>query len=341
MIVLLRPDASPSDREHVLAALRGLGYPVTEAERAGRTVLEAPSGADAGRCRIECLAGVERIFTGEPPAHLVTRELQPRNTVVRVGAAEFGGSETVPMGGPCAVESREALLDTARAVAAAGAKVLRGGAFKPRTSPYAFQGLGREGLELLAEARAETGLPVVTEVLDTRDVELVAEYADMLQVGSRNMHNFALLQEVGRARKPVLLKRGMSATIDEFLTAAEYVLAGGNDQVVPFERASRNTLDLTAVPLLAERTHLPVVVDPSHASGRRSLVLPLARAAAAAGAHGVLVDVHVRPHEALCDGWQALLPEEFAQLVRSLRAIDEALAGCDEDVPEPRSEALS
>jgi 3-deoxy-7-phosphoheptulonate synthase len=234
--------------------------------------------------------------------------------------------------GPCAVESREVLLEIARAVRAAGAQVLRGGAFKPRTSPWAFRGLGREGLEMLADARAETGLPVVTEVMDTREVEAVERYADVLQIGSRNMHDFALLAEVGRCRKPVLLKRGMCATIDEMLTSAEYVLAGGNPDVIlcergirTFEHATRNTLDLSAVPVLRERTHLPVVVDPSHASGKRSLVLPLARAAAAAGADGIMVEVHVRPGEARCDANQAIVPAELSEMMRDIAAIDRAL----------------
>lgn len=340
MIVLCRPDLTDAQRDRIAAAVRALGHePFVRAE-GDRTVFEAPAAADAARCEIERLAGVERVFAGEPGAHLVTWDARIEPTRVTVGGAEFGGPGTVVIAGPCAVEGREVVVEIARAARAAGAQMLRGGAFKPRTSPYAFRGLGREGLEHLAAARAETGLPVVTEVLDTRDVELVERYADMLQVGSRNMHNFALLQEVGRAGKPVLLKRGMSATIEELLLSAEYVLAGGNAQVVlcergirTFEHASRNTLDLTAVPLLRERTHLPVIVDPSHASGRRSLVPALARAAAAAGAHGVMVEVHVRPEEARCDARQAILPAELAALVRDVAAIDRALGRAGE--PEP------
>ena len=332
MIVLCRPDLTDAQRERLLAAVRSLGVEPFSRMEGDRAVFEVPAAADAARCDIERLAGVERVFVGEPGAHLATWDARNVATRVRVGDVEFGGPQTLVIAGPCAVESLDVLLEIARAVKAAGAHVLRGGAFKPRTSPYDFRGLGREGLEHLAAARAETGLPIVTEVLDTRDVELVERYADVLQVGSRNMHNFALLQEVGRAGKPVLLKRGMSATIDEMLTSAEYVLSGGNAQVIlcergirTFETSTRNTLDLSAVPLLHERTHLPVVVDPSHASGRRSLVPALARAAAAVGADGVMMEVHVRPAEARCDAKQAILPAELAAIVRDVAGIDRAL----------------
>ncbi len=332
MIILCRDDLSPDQRERLRSAVDGLGFRWYERDEGGRAVFETAPEADAMRGDIENLAGVERVFAGEPGAHLVTRDHHGSSTEVRIGDVVFGAGETVVIAGPCAVEGLDVVLEIATAVRAAGARVLRGGAYKPRTSPYDFRGLGQEGLEILAAAREETGLPIVTEVMDTRDVETVAEYADALQVGSRNMHNFALLAEVGRARKPVLLKRGMSATLDEMLTSAEYVLAGGNEQVIlcergirTFETASRNTLDLTAVPLLEERTHLPVVVDPSHACGRRTLVPALARAAAAAGADGVMMEVHVRPGEARCDSKQAIVPEELAQIVRDVAAIDRAL----------------
>ncbi len=333
MIILCRTDLTPAQRERILAEIEGLGFEAFVRTVGERTVIEGPPASSAARCEVERLAGVERVFVNEPGAHLVTHDHRSEPTLVRVGDAVFGGPGTLVIAGPCAVESLEVMLDVARAVRDAGACVLRGGAFKPRTSPYNFAGLGREGLEILAEARAETGLPVVTEVMDTRDVELVSEYADMLQIGSRSMHNFPLLTEVGRTRKPVLLKRGMNATIDELLTSAEYVLAGGNEQVVlcergirTFERSTRNTLDLSAVPILAERTHLPVVVDPSHASGRRQIVPSLARAAAAVGAAGVIVEVHTDPSRARSDGPQAILPDELTQLVRDIRAIDAALA---------------
>jgi 3-deoxy-7-phosphoheptulonate synthase len=332
MIVLCRTDATPAQRDRILAVVREMGVEPHAREQDGRFVVEASSAADAARCEIERLAGVERVFAGEQGAYLATTDHRPARTKVRVGGAVFGGPDTVVVAGPCAIEGLDVLLEIARAVKAAGARVLRGGAFKPRTSPYAFRGLGEEGLKFLAAAREETGLPVVTEVLDTRDVPLVERHADMLQIGSRSMHNFALLAEVGRTRKPVLLKRGMSATIDEVLTSAEYVLSGGNDQVVlcergirTFEHGYRHTLDVTAVPALHARSHLPVCVDPSHASGRRAFIAPLARAAVAAGADAVMIDVHVRPEEARCDGKQALLPEEFAAVVRDVDALDEVL----------------
>jgi 3-deoxy-7-phosphoheptulonate synthase len=329
MIVLCRPDLTDTQRERLLAAVRALGVEPFVRQEGERLVVETPPAADASRCEVERLAGVERVFVGEPAAHLVTWDARLEPTRVRVGDREFGGAETLVIAGPCAVEGREVLVEIARACKAAGAHLLRGGAFKPRTSPYFFRGLGREALEHLAAAREETGLPVVTEVLDTRDVEVVERFADVLQVGSRNMHNFALLQEVGRTRKPVLLKRGMSATVDELLTSAEYVLSGGNPDVIlcergirTFEHGTRNTLDLTAVPFLRERTHLPVAVDPSHATGRRSLVPALTRAAAAVGADAVMVEVHVRPQEARCDAKQAILPAELAAIVRDVAAID-------------------
>jgi 3-deoxy-7-phosphoheptulonate synthase len=332
MIVLCRTDLTPAQRDRVVALLATHGFECFERSEGERTVIEAPPAADACRCEVETLPGVERVFAGEPGAHLATRDHRAEPTRVAVGDVVFGGGETVIIGGPCAVESADVVLEIARAVRSAGGVMLRGGAYKPRTSPYYFRGLGEDGLRILADARAETGLPVVTEVMDTRDVELVERYADMFQIGSRNMHNFALLAEVGQAGKPVLLKRGMCATLDELLTSAEYVLAGGNEQVVlcergirTFEHASRNTLDLTAVPLLRERTHLPVVVDPSHASGKRSLVPALGRAAAAAGADGIIVEVHVRPEEARCDAKQAIVPAEFERLVDEIRAIDSVL----------------
>jgi 3-deoxy-7-phosphoheptulonate synthase len=253
--------------------------------------------------------------------------------VLEIAGRRIGGESFAIIAGPCAVESREQLLETAAIVQHAGATLLRGGAYKPRTSPYAFQGLGREGLRLLAEAKQRTGLPVVTEVLDARDIEHVLEVADVLQIGSRNMHNYPLLAEVGRSHRPVLLKRGLSSTLDELLQAAEYVLREGNEAVIlcergirTFETAYRFTLDLAAVPALKERTPLPVIVDPSHAAGRRELVTPLSLAAAAVGADGLLVEVHPRPQEAICDGPQSLVGADFAGYVRNVQAAA-ALAG--------------
>jgi 3-deoxy-7-phosphoheptulonate synthase len=259
---------------------------------------------------------------------LVARGLTPDSTVIEVRGRRIGDGFFGLVAGPCTVETREQTLETARAVAAAGATVLRGGAFKPRTSPYAFQGLGAKGLEILAEARDETGLPIVTELLDPRDVEQVVEVADVIQIGARNMHNFNLLAEVGRVPKPVLLKRAPSATVEELLMAAEYVVKEGNSRVIlcergikTFETAMRFTLDIGAVPVLKQETHLPVIVDPSHAAGRRDLVLPLARAAVAAGADGIIVEVHPAPEEALCDGPQQIPAAEFEDFASEIRAL--------------------
>jgi 3-deoxy-7-phosphoheptulonate synthase len=264
----------------------------------------------------------------KPSQPLVSRLSRANDTVVRVGQVEFGGPGFVVIAGPCSVESRDQVLATACAVKKAGAKMLRGGAYKPRTSPYGFQGLGGSGLELLAQARLVTGLPVVTEVMDTEDIALVERHADVIQVGARNAQNYSLLRKLGRIQKPVLLKRGLMTTVDEFLNCAEYILAGGNQRVIlcergirTFETATRNTLDLSAVCVLKERTHLPVIVDPSHAVGHRRFVQPLARAALAVGADGLMVEVHCAPDQALCDGDQSLTPEGFAGLMAELEAL--------------------
>ncbi len=262
----------------------------------------------------------------------VNRKSKPDATIVNVGGIQVGSSEIVIIAGPCAVENHEQLIETARIVKKAGAVILRGGAFKPRSSPYNFQGLGEEGVKMLREAGRETGLPIVTEVMDTRMVKFVAEYADMLQIGSRNMQNYPLLKEVGMLRKPVLLKRGMMATIEEYLLAAEYILNQGNEQVVlcergirTFETTTRNTLDLSAVPMLKHLTHLPVIVDPSHGTGHRWMVPPMAKAAVAAGADGLIMEVHYKPEEALCDGHQSLSPDEFTRLMADLKKVGHAV----------------
>lgn len=263
---------------------------------------------------------------------LVGRKAKPDTTIVKIGNVKLGGSEVVIIAGPCAVENQEQLSETARSVKKSGALILRGGAFKPRSSPYSFQGLGEEGLKMLKWISSETNLPVVTEVMDTRQVEKVALYADMLQVGSRNMQNFPLLKEVGQQKKPVLLKRGMMATIEEFLYAAEYILSHGNENVVlcergirTFETSTRNTLDLSAVPMLKHLTHLPVIVDPSHGTGLRWMVPSMAKAAVAAGADGLIMEVHYKPEEALCDGHQSLSLDEFSGLMADLKKIGEAV----------------
>jgi 3-deoxy-7-phosphoheptulonate synthase len=280
------------------------------------------------------MPGVESVMPVMKPYKLAAREFVVAPTLVSAGdaaGATFGGAQLCVIAGPCSVEGREMMHETARGVRAAGATMLRGGAFKPRTSPYSFQGLGEAGLKLLAEARAETGLPIVTEVLDTRHVELVAKYADVLQIGARNMQNFELLREVGRIRRPVLLKRGLSATLTELLMAAEYILAQGNRDVVlcergirTFETATRNTLDIGGIAVLKRETHLPVIADPSHAAGRADLIAPLAFAAIAAGADGLLIEVHPRPEDALCDGNQSLSIDAFAELMRMLAAFAQA-----------------
>ncbi len=266
------------------------------------------------------------------PALLVDRDGDRENTIIHVEGISIGDGDVVIMAGPCAVENHDQLLDTARQVAGAGASFLRGGAFKPRTSPYSFQGLGEEALQYLREAKAETGLPIVTEVMDTRDMEMVCEYTDIVQIGSRNMHNFPLLKEAGLCGKPVLFKRGLMATVDEYLLAAEYILKEGNDQVIlcergirTFETSTRNTLDLSAVPVLKRNTHLPVIVDPSHGTGHRWLVPIMSKAALAVGADGLIVEVHHNPEEALSDGIQSLYPEEFEQMVKDLQSLAQAL----------------
>ncbi|MFH1140774.1 MAG: 3-deoxy-7-phosphoheptulonate synthase [Chloroflexota bacterium] len=277
---------------------------------------------------LEVLSGVREVVRISRPYKLTGREFQPSNTVIRVGGVTIGGGELVVLAGPCAVESEEQLMSTARAVKAAGAQILRGGAFKPRTSPYSFRGLGEEGLKLLEEARNETGMPVITEVMDTRDVELVSRYADILQIGARNMQNFALLEEVGRAGKPVMLKRGFSATYEDWLLAGEYVMATGNRQLMlcergirTFEHFTRNTLDLAAIPVIKRLSHLPVVADPSHGTGKWYLVTPLAMAAVAVGADALMVEVHPNPDTALSDGAQSLTFQNFEKLMRQVKAI--------------------
>jgi 3-deoxy-7-phosphoheptulonate synthase len=310
----LRPEVSVGEDRSVIGVIGGNAYAYREA--------------------FAHLPGIQEIVQITKPFKLASRELQPRDTIVDVGGVPVGGDDVVMMAGPCSVEDRGMLLETARFVAGEGARILRGGAFKPRTSPYSFQGLGEAGLRLLAEARDETGLRVVSEVVAPGDVELVASYVDMLQVGTRNMQNYALLQEVGRSGKPVLLKRGMSSTVEEWLLAAEYILSQGNRGVVlcergirTFENSTRFTLDLNSVPLVRELSHLPVVVDPSQGTGRWSLVRPMSLAAVAAGARGLLVEVHPRPDQALSDGGQSLDFEAFTRLMRELRRLLEATAG--------------
>jgi 3-deoxy-7-phosphoheptulonate synthase len=328
MLIVMKNNATSDQVAAVAAVIRSMGYtpqPVPGVQRTTICVLGNTGRVDSSQ--IEVMPGVWEVIHVTKPFKLVSREGKER-TVVRVGGAAFGGEEFPVIAGPCAVEDRARFLEVACAVKEAGASVLRGGAYKPRTSPYAFQGLGEEGLRILAEAREKTGLPVCTEVMDTDTVELVSEYSDIVQIGARNMHNFSLLRRVGRQPKPVLLKRGLSATINELLMAAEYIVSEGNWNVIlcergirTFEEQTRNTLDLSAIPIIHDLSHLPIIVDPSHASGRWDSVIPLARAAVAVGADGLIVEVHQNPAMALSDGPQSLKPEKFAGLMRDIRTI--------------------
>lgn len=329
MIIVMQPGATCEEEQRVISHLEREGFKVHLSRGIERTIIGVIG--DKTRFKAEtvtALAGVEKVVPILQPYKLASRDFHPEDTVVETGNRTIGGAAVQIIAGPCAVESRDQLLEAADAVRAAGATMLRGGAYKPRSSPYSFQGLAAKGLEILAEARERTGLPVVTEVMDQNLVEDVAAVADVLQIGSRNMQNFALLQAVGQTNKPVLLKRGLAATIEEWLLAAEYILNAGNSRVIlcergirTFETYTRNTLDLSAVPAVKHLSHLPVIVDPSHGTGRRFMVAPMARAALAAGADGIMVEVHPRPQEALSDGSQSLDPEQFAALVREIRPI--------------------
>jgi 3-deoxy-7-phosphoheptulonate synthase len=335
MIIIMRPDASDEQINHVVEKLKQHGFGVHLSQGVERTVIGAIGDKSVIELEtIQMLPGVSEIVPIRKPYKLVSREFKKEDTVVKISKTlSIGaGQKTLVIAGPCSVEGKEEIIEAAEIVKKAGAKALRGGAYKPRTSPYSFQGLGEEGLKYLAEARRKTGLPVVTEVMDTRDVELVAKYADMLQVGARNMQNFNLLKEIGSAKKPVLLKRGAGATIKELLMSAEYIISEGNKDVVlcergikTFENLTRNTLDLNAVPVIKKLTHLPVVVDPSHGTGEWDLVPAMAKAAVAAGADGLLIEVHPRPDEALSDGTQSLKPDTFEELMKELGLIAKAI----------------
>jgi len=333
VLIVMDRNATGQDVDRVVAAAERLGLKAHPIPGAQRTAIGLTGNKGAiGPAAFENLPGVFEVIRVSHPYKLVSREFHPEDTIVSIGGVPVGGTALVVMAGPCAVESRDQILAVAREVQRLGARLLRGGAFKPRTSPYSFQGLGEDGLKLLAEARDATGLPVVTEVLDTENVELVAGYADAFQIGARNMQNFELLKKVGKAGKPVLLKRGMSATLEELLLAAEYVMAEGNPNVVLCERGvrtfsdfTRNTLDLAIVPAVERLSHLPIVVDPSHGTGRRDKVIPMSCAAVAAGADGIVVEVHHKPEEALSDGPQALTPALFGDLMAKIRPIAAAL----------------
>ena len=333
MIVVMQQSATMKEVTDVIQRVEGAGCQVHTSKDRGRTVIGVVGrGAETLREVLRGLRGVEHVVDVGPAYKLASREYRRAGSTVNVGGVVIGGVRPVLIAGPCAIESHEQLLATAEAVKAAGATMLRGGAFKPRTSPYSFRGLGIEGLDILRDVGDRTGLPVVTEILTPSDIDHVVQRADVLQIGARNMQNYNLLDEVGKANKPVLLKRGMMSTIEELLLSAEYILARGNERVIlcergirTFESATRNTPDIAAIPVVKHLSHLPIIFDPSHAAGERRYVPPFARAGIAAGADGLLIEVHVRPDEALCDGRQALLPEDFRSLVQELRLIAAAI----------------
>ncbi len=333
MIIVLKPEATEQDVEHLVDRLRSLGLKSQITKGEERTVVGVIGDERVLQSQpLAVFPGVESVTPILAPWKLVSREFQPHDSVVDVGGVKVGGPQVAVMAGPCAVEKLEITVGIAKEVASAGASILRGGAYKPRTSPYSFQGLGQEGLSFLAEARKQTGLPVVSEILDARDLGYFLEHADVIQIGARNMQNFELLKEVGAYDKPVLLKRGLSATIKEFLLSAEYIMSRGNRNVMlcergirTFESQYRNTLDLAAVPTLKEMSHLPIIVDPSHATGNWKLVAPMAKAAIAAGADGLLIEVHSNPECALCDGEESLKPNRFTTLMDDLKKVARAV----------------
>ena len=327
MIISMRPHATKEEIDHVCERISEFGYKVHSIQGEERVVIGVVGTGDVTACleSLEATPGVESAVRISAPYKFVSREFRKENTTMRINGVEIGGDEFVVMAGPCSVENEKQIMQTAEGVAAAGAKMLRGGAFKPRTSPYDFQGLELEGLKLLRKAKEATGLGIITEIMSDRDVEMVAEYADIMQVGARNMQNFALLKSLGSCGRPVLLKRGMSSTVKELLMSAEYVVAHGNSNVIlcergirTFETVTRNTCDIASIPALQELTHLPIVLDPSHATGKRTLVPPLARAGVAIGAEGLLVEVHPCPEKAVSDGAQSLTLEGFRDMMREL-----------------------
>ena len=331
MVIVMKRNATAEQVDHVIEWIESVGYQTHPSRGVERTIIGAV-GDDRGKEQIKSaqyLPGVEKVVPILKPYKLASRESHEGDTVIRVGDVEIGGDRFVVMAGPCSIEGEEQLLESAYIAKKGGADILRGGAFKPRTSPYSFQGMEEEGLKLLKKVRETTGMPVITEVMNTTDVDLVESYTDIIQIGARNVQNFALLKKVGLARKPVLLKRGMMTTIEELLMSAEYILSSGNDQVMlcergirTFETATRNTLDISAVSVLKELTHLPVIVDPSHAAGYWQYVTPLARASVAVGAHGLIIEVHPDPSKAVSDGPQSLKPERFYQLMDEIRIMD-------------------
>lgn len=333
MIIVLRPEATKKQLDHLVSKIKSLGLKPWISKGVERTIVGVIGEEDVMRVQpLEVFPGVEKVLSILKPYKLASRDFKKEPTIVDVGGIKVGGKKIVIMAGPCSVENRKLLIDIARKVKKAGATVLRGGAFKPRTSPYAFQGLGLKGLKFLADAREDTGLKIVTELMDIRDLDMVLKYADIIQIGARNMQNFNLLREVGKTRVPVLLKRGMANTIKELLMSAEYILSEGNFGVIlcergirTFEDATRFTLDVAAVPVIKSLSHLPVIIDPSHATGKWGLVGPTARAGVAAGADGLIIEVHPNPEEAMSDGEQSLYPENFASLMKEIEKVAEAV----------------
>ncbi len=327
MIIVLKPDATQAEIDHVVGKIESAGLKAHISRGVERTVVGAIGDETALReIPLEIVPGVDRVLPIMTPFKLVSREFRKENSVINVRGVPVGGRKITIIAGPCAVENREMLLESARKVKAAGASLLRGGAFKPRTSPYSFQGLEEEGLRYLAEARDETGLPIVTEIMDPRDAELLDRYADVIQVGARNMQNFRLLKEVGSLNKPIMLKRGLSATIKDLMLSAEYIVSNGNPNVIlcergirTFETFTRNTIDIAAVPSMKDLSHLPVIIDPSHAAGRWDFIHAISLASLAAGADGLMIEVHPDPENALCDGPQSLKPDRFAHLMDDLK----------------------
>lgn len=335
-IIVLKRDATEEEMRHVVKKLESRGLKAHISAGTERTIIgvigDTSKVTEEEEDAIRAASGVENVVRILKPYKLASREFKKENTQIRVRGILIGGKKIPVMAGPCAVENKTVLTAIAEKVKAAGAAFLRGGAYKPRTSPYSFQGLGEEGLEYLAAAREKTGLPIVTEIMDPRDLDVIVKYSDIIQIGARNMQNFRLLLEVGSAQKPVLLKRGLSSTIKEWLMSAEYIMSRGNHEVMlcergirTFETATRNTLDLSAVPVLKQLTHLPVVVDPSHGVGKRDLVAPMAKAAVAAGADALIIEVHTNPQEAMSDGEQSLKPEHFEKLMKELKPIAQAV----------------
>jgi 3-deoxy-7-phosphoheptulonate synthase len=332
MVVVMQERATEAQVDAVIARLIDLGMDVHRSSGATRTVLGVVGAQKVDPALISLLDGVHEVLRISEPYKRASRTFRPEDTVVRIGDVAIGGNEVVVMAGPCSAETDEQVEATAAAVKQAGAKVLRGGAFKPRSSPYSFQGLGEQGLQMLRRAADAHALKLISEVMDVSQIDLIGTYCDIFQVGARNMQNFTLLRELGRTRKPVLLKRGIAATVEEWLLSAEYILSGGNPDVIlcergirTFETATRNTLDIAAIPVVKKLSHLPVIVDPSHAAGRRDMVVPLARAAVAAGADGLIIEVHPDPDRALSDGAQSMFLPQFARLMSELRVIAPAI----------------